>query len=278
MKKFMIMLSAFLMMAAQVPAFAEGTDHGMLTANPKAEFMTELPPVYTKNVELGSSWSRNWFASAGFGPSTFVGSPCGSKEFFSGIRPAIQVSAGKWFTPSIGMRLGFQGWKFVDATGDQNCYKHGHADLLWNVIGLKYKDDMGYQRWTLSPFVGVGLMHHETSGVVPFSIDFGVLSTYRISQRLAVNMELNGITTMQDFDGDGNFQRFGDNLYSVSVGLTVIIGKTDWKRTVDARKYQQQNEYLKDYINELISHRDDVKAADNVNLAHETYAEDDNGE
>ena len=40
---------------------------------------------------------------------------------------------------------------------------------------------------------------------------------------------------MQDFDGYGKAHRLGDHLLSASLGLSVRIGKTGWKRVIDAR-------------------------------------------
>ena len=47
--------------------------------------------------------------------------------------------------------------------------------------------------------------------------------------------------TARNFDGIGTSTKFGDNMISVSAGLSVTIGKTGWKRVVDATPYIEQN-------------------------------------
>ena len=54
--------------------------------------------------------------------------------------------------------------------------------------------------------------------------------------------------TARNFDGIGNSTKFGDNMISISAGLSFTIGKTGWKRAVDATPYIEQNLALQDYI------------------------------
>ena len=54
--------------------------------------------------------------------------------------------------------------------------------------------------------------------------------------------------TARNFDGIGTSTKFGDNIISVSAGLSFTIGKTGWKRVVDATPYIEQNLALQDYI------------------------------
>lgn len=56
---------------------------------------------------------------------------------------------------------------------------------------------------------------------------------------------------MQDFDGYGKAHRLGDHLLSASLGFSVSIGKTGWKRVIDARPYIAQNEWLSAYATSL---------------------------
>ena len=53
------------------------------------------------------------------------------------------------------------------------------------------------------------------------------------------------------FDGYGKAHRLGDHLLSASLGLSVRIGKTGWKRVIDARPYIAQNEWLSAYASSL---------------------------
>lgn len=65
---------------------------------------------------------------------------------------------------------------------------------------------------------------------------------YHISKRVSAMLELSGMTTFQDFDGYGKPNRLGDHMLSFSAGFTLHIGKTGWKRAMDATPYICQNE------------------------------------
>ena len=51
----------------------------------------------------------------------------------------------------------------------------------------------------------------------------------------------------------GSSSRFGDNMFTLSAGLSVTIGKVGHKRIIDAKPYMSQNEWLLDYANGLSS-------------------------
>ena len=84
-----------------------------------------------------------------------------------------------------------------------------------------------------------------------FTISYGIQGQYHLSPRIAVTAEIGNMTTMQDFDGYGKAHRLGDHLLSASLGLSVRIGKTGWKRVIDARPYIAQNEWLSAYAASL---------------------------
>ena len=128
-----------------------------------------------------------------------------------------------------------------------------HADFLWNVTSSFVKDHATTQRWGFIPYAGCGIIHNEDNGKSPFVINYGVIGQYRLTKRLAVNMELGGATTFRDFDGVGASNKFGDNLFTLSAGLTFNIGKLGWKKVVDAAPYINQNKWLADYVNDLLA-------------------------
>ena len=87
-----------------------------------------------------------------------------------------------------------------------------------------------------------------SSGSHPFAFTYGVEARYRISDRVHLVGEVSGMLTARNFDGIGTSTKFGDNMISVSAGLSFTIGKTGWKRVVDATPYIEQNLALQDYI------------------------------
>lgn len=270
-RKLRAALIATCIVAGQLSSFAAGTtrDSAKIIQHIQAdELLNTLEPTYLKEPLIGSPWSRNWFVSISAGTSAFAGTPLGCEDIFGRMQPAMQVSAGKWFTPSIGVRASYQGFgmKFVDSDIIKQRYHVAHADLLWNIVGMNPSDELGLHRWTVAPYIGGGIIKHEQYGKRPFTINYGVMAAYRLGHRVAVNMELAGLNTFQDFDGHGSSNKFGDRLFTLSAGLTVNIGKVGWKRAVDAYPYRQQNEYLMETINDLLRQRGLQGSSDNNSL------------
>ena len=267
-RKLRVALIAACIVARQLSSFAAGTtcDSAKVIRHIQAdELLNTLEPTFLKEPLIGSPWSRNWFVSVSAGTSAFTGTPLGCEDIFGRMQPALQLSAGKWFTPSIGVRASYQGFgmKFVDSDITKQRYHIAHADLLWNIVGMNPSDELGLHRWTVAPYIGGGIIKHEQNGKHPFTINYGVMAAYRLGRRVSVNMELAGLNTFQDFDGHGSSNKFGDRLFTLSAGLTVNIGKVGWKRAMDAYPYRQQNEYLMETINDLLRQRGLQGSSDN---------------
>ena len=207
-------------------------------------------PTYHKGVLVTSPWNGNWFVSLQGGASAFIGRPIGCADLFDRVQPSLSASVGKWFTPQIGARIGYGGWRFKDCNLTANDYHHFHADLMYNVLGGLYAKKEN-PRWGIVPYVGLGMMYNPQNGQKPFAISYGIQGQYRICKRLAALLEIGNASTFQNFDGYGEANRFGDNMLSVSAGLSFTIGKVGWKRTVDATPYIRQNEWLVEYASEL---------------------------
>ena len=214
------------------------------------QMFNPIEPTYQKGVLVSSPWSGNWFVSLQGGANAFIGKPIGCADLFDRVKPTISVSLGKWFTPQIGARIGYGGWRYKDCQLTTNDYHHFHADLMWNVLGCRY-NKVENPRWGIVPYLGLGMMHNPQNGQKPFAISYGVQGQYHITKRLTALLEIGNISTFQNFDGYGKANRFGDNMLSLSAGLSFTIGKVGWKRAVDAEPYIRQNEWLISYASEL---------------------------
>ena len=222
--------------------------------------LQSLQPTYLRNVSEGSGWDRNWFLEVKGGTSAFLGSPVGCGDLFDRLTPAVQVGIGKWFTPAVGGRIEFQGCQFKNAEFATMKYQFIHADFMYNLTAFISQNELGLSRWDVIPFLGVGMVHNSDwssgnrSGTNhPFAFAYGLEARYRITNRLHLLAELSGMTTMKNFDAIGSSSRFGDNMLTLSAGLSVTIGKVGHKRIIDAKPYMSQNEWLLDYANGLSS-------------------------
>lgn len=223
------------------------------------QMLMPVNPTYLKHVSEAANWGRNWFIEAKGGASAFLGTPIGCGDVFDRVTPLLQIGVGKWFTPAIGGRIGFQGLSFKNAEFHTMKYQFVHADFLYNITSGIRQNESGIPLWDVIPFVGVGMIHNSdwinnctcqggSSGSHPFAFTYGVEARYRISDRVHLVGEVSGMLTARNFDGIGTSTKFGDNMISVSAGLSVTIGKTGWKRVLDATPYIEQNLALQDYI------------------------------
>lgn len=223
------------------------------------QMLLPMNPTYLKNVSEAANWGRNWFIEIKGGASAFLGSPIGCGDVFDRITPALQVGVGKWFTPAIGGRVGFQGLTFKNAVFKSMKYQLYHADLMYNLTSGLRQNEYGLSLWDIVPYVGVGMIHNAnwsdpcscgrgSDGSRPFAFTYGLEIGYRIGNRVKLVAGVSGLTTAQNFDNMGSSIKFKDNMLTVSAGLSITLGKTGWKRVVDAKPYIEQNAYLKDYI------------------------------
>lgn len=223
------------------------------------QMLLPMNPTYLKNVSEAANWGRNWFIEIKGGASAFLGSPIGCGDVFDRITPALQVGVEKWFTPAIGGRVGFQGLTFKNAEFKSMKYQLYHADLMYNLTSGLRQNEYGLSLWDIVPYVGVGMIHNAdwsdpcscgrgSEGSRPFAFTYGLEIGYRIGNRVKLVAGVSGLTTAQNFDNMGSSIKFKDNMLTVSAGLSITLGKTGWKRVVDAKPYIEQNAYLKDYI------------------------------
>lgn len=219
-------------------------------------------PTYLKNVSEAANWGRNWFIEVKGGASAFLGSPIGCGDVFDRVKPALQVGLGKWFTPAIGGRIGFQGLSFKNAEFKSMKYQFVHADFMYNLTSGIRCNENGVPLWDVIPYLGVGMIRNSdwsgactcsrgSSGSHPFALSYGIEARYRLSDRLHLVAEISGMTTATNFDDIGTSTKFGDHMLSVSAGLSFTIGKTGWKRVIDAAPYIEENVYLRDYIDQM---------------------------
>ena len=190
------------------------------------QMLMPVNPTYLKHVSEAANWGRNWFIEAKGGASAFLGTPIGCGDVFDRVTPLLQIGVGKWFTPAIGGRIGFQGLSFKNAEFHTMKYQFVHADFLYNITSGIRQNESGIPLWDVIPFVGVGMIHNSdwinnctcqggSSGSHPFAFTYGVEARYRISDRVHLVGEVRGMLTARNFDGIGTSTKFGDNMLSV---------------------------------------------------------------
>ena len=225
-------------------------------------YLQTLKPTYLTNVSEAANWGKNWFIEVKGGASAFLGTPIGCGDVFDRLSPALQVGLGKWFTPAVGGRVAYQGLSFKNGEFKSMDYHFIHADFLYNLTSGINCNDIGLSRWDVIPYLGVGMIYNpdwssacmcpgHASGSHPFAFSYGLECRYRLNDRMHLVAELSGMTTAKNFDAVGSSSKFGDNMLTLSAGLSFTLGKVGYKRIVDAKPYIAQNEWLLSYAESL---------------------------
>ena len=176
-----------------------------------------------------NSFVDNWFIGAGGGVNLFL-----NEGFDPVIGPSIDANLGKWFTPSVGMRVGYQGFKTnvsADNATQNFGYMYFHGDFLWNMSNALggYKET---RFWNLVPYAHAG--YFRTYGLNgsefydnEIAAGAGLLHNLRLIDRLDLIIDMRA-TVM-------NGRAIGTDgvslLPSVTAGLAVDLGFPNFVRT-----------------------------------------------
>lgn len=215
------------------------------------------------HVLTNGFWS-NWFVSAGGGAMIYFGDHDKQMDFKDRLSPALDIALGKWFTPSIGVRIVYSGLQIKGLTqngihstgsiytkahdGSNNLYRQKfdffnvHGDVLFNLMNIigGYKEKRFY---SLSPYVGVGWgrVWKSPQRRQP-TLNLGLYNAFRLASCLDLNLDIHSLLVTDDFDGEvGGRQE--ESALSATIGLTFKFPKRDWKRgsTNSNLKYTEED-------------------------------------
>ncbi|MDR0538868.1 MAG: OmpA family protein [Tannerellaceae bacterium] len=211
----------------------------------------------------------NWFVSIAGGASMLMGDDNAKADLGKRININPQLAVGKWFMPYWGVRLQFTGGPLVGwDTGFkspqynlQNAYSGlhkqsftfygAHLDFLLDVTNLwaPYNEKKLFR---LIPWLGLGyaqrLKFEDYSRTETPTANAGILTAFRLSKRVDLNVELQGIMTNEDFNRVYAYH-LTDFIAQGTVGLTFKLGKTDFE-VIEPTDYALLND-LNSQINSL---------------------------
>ncbi len=211
------------------------------------------------SVATNSFWA-NWFVQANVVGSSFWGSQEQQSFKFSKMTKdyrtnlGFSIALGKWFTPGLGLRTKFNGvWgrSVISEDKSLNASKYWtlQEQALFNLSNML----MGYNEqrvWNFIPYAGGGVGRNMSYGCYALGFSVGLLNTFRISQKVAFNFDINYGSYESSFDGfsaggDSKLSLKGrDRAINVELGLTYRLGKSTWKSTpdIDAMQALSQSE------------------------------------
>ena len=199
----------------------------------------------------------NIFVGVAGGVNIYFGEHDSYGKFGKRMAPALDIHVGKWFTPSIGARVGYSG---LQAKG-------------WTTAGTKYAKGnfsnavSGYKEtrtWNFVPFVGVGWARSYGNDTHDNEIGFdaGLLNVVRLCDLLDLTLEARCLLVNQRFDGVGG-GRIGEGMLSVTAGLSFNLNRRGFKRAsqaqpVDYTSYLDRIKRLENTNNELASQNSEL--------------------
>ena len=211
------------------------------------------------SVATNSFWA-NWFVQANVVGSSFWGSQEQQSFKFSKLTKdyrtnlGFSFALGKWFTPGLGLRTKFNGiWgrSIISEDKSLNASKYWtlQEQALFNLSNML----MGYNEqrvWNFIPYVGGGVGRNMSYNCYALGFSVGLLNTFRLSQKFALNLDINYGSYEPSFDGfsaggDSKLSLKGrDRVINLEVGLTYRLGKATWKSTpdIDAMQALAQSE------------------------------------
>lgn len=180
-------------------------------------------------------YGDNWFISANGGIHLYNGVVTKGQSPFEHISPAVSVYGGKWHSPGFGWRVGYNGLNikpFKNST--HHAFVNFHFDALLNLSNMIFGYDEA-RIWNLIPFVGAGWAGrtYQGSGLTgTLSANYGILNTFRIAERMAVNVELSGHFFRNGFGGKAG-KAGHDMMWSLTAGITYRLGRVGWSPAID---------------------------------------------
>lgn len=235
MKRLDFILGALALVAASMAACpaADAQENGN-----RDEFGAVVRGPYETNA-----FGDNWFIGAGGGINVFL-----IEDFDIAIAPSVDAYLGKWFTPSIGMRVGYQGFQsklWADSPSvlgnvrdtEKNMfaqkfgYMYVHGDFLWNMSNAL----SGYKEtrfWNLIPYVHTGYYRAYGLDGADYADNeiaggAGLLHNLRLTDRLDLQIDMRATVV----NGRAVQASGAALLGSVTAGLAVDLGYPGFVRT-----------------------------------------------
>ncbi|MGL4994166.1 MAG: OmpA family protein [Bacteroidales bacterium] len=178
----------------------------------------------------------NWHIGLNAGMQFYLGEGDSQAATKDRITPAINIEAGKWFTPIFGARAVVGGFKInstelYEPTNINSWnYYQVRLDMMFNPINaISYNPKRIYEPIF---YAGLGLANgKEVKAVLTEQI--GLINNFRVNKCLDINLEAGVSLYPENWDGKtGN--RSLDGLFTLTAGVSYKFPQRDFK-TYDAQ-------------------------------------------
>ncbi len=135
----------------------------------------------------------------------------------SNYAPLLNVTAGKWFSPSVALQIGYKGWYFNTISDDiKHNYGYYYGEAVLNVNSLfRHYNESG--KWSLYLHAGSGYFYNHEYDRPNVCGDFGISNNYRISRMFLTSLDISAIVGWDIYQGDE------DILPGISLGIAYLF-------------------------------------------------------
>lgn len=208
----------------------------------------------------------NWFVLGDIGEYAYFGDYAGMGKFSGRLSPHFNFGIGKWFTPGIGVKLQFGGFRSKSYSAIKTWYTYGdplttangeqywkskmkwwdfNVNAMFNLSRLFYGyEDIGtdklFNQFILS--AGIGTVHHwDTKGAQRNEwegrLELQYSRFFNKEKSFSLDVKARGIFFQTNFDAivlkpNGKHSRWWDANLGISVGVTYYFKKRGWERCV----------------------------------------------
>lgn len=185
-----------------------------------------------KSVLSGKA-SEHWFIGIGGGVNSIF-----DNGNFAPVQPAAQFNFGKWVSPAIGLRAGYNGI-FAQAvaqpetwwSGDQRFnYNLVHFDALWNLRNtVTYKEK---RVWNPVLYLRTGAILATAPGNGhrwAFGMGGGFANMFRVGEHVSISLDLSAVIASERLFRNNNSGRFV-TYPTASLGLVFDLGHRRFRR------------------------------------------------
>ena len=247
MKKFISFLAAAIVCAT---AFAQENGNRDAAGNIVRGPYEPNGTGFFDNTFIELQGGADWIGSPHMGRSN------GAKSIYPGL--ALGANFGKWFSPVLGLRLGWEGlngsWRpgvdlpSVEAGNDvvrRYDHHYAHADFMVNVSNWwsGYKET---RVWDVIPYIHAGYLNFKRTDVASdpshkFGAGVGLYNRFRITNRFGLSLDLRGVISDNtifgsefiksvDYYRTHDFTQGAGGYVSALAGIYVNLGTTGWHR------------------------------------------------
>ena len=224
-------------------------------------------------TQYKSSFFDNIYVQGSFGGAVLMGEEDTHLSFKDRIKHGFAIAIGKQLTPTFGVRISvdgnrLKGWNSglygkypnhtydlrkaylnslgVDTRGgylqDIKYYSLG-ADFMVDLINLFSDEKKTDKALDVEFYVGATALtvvdRNGIEGRTLFGARGGLSTTYNITKRIGINLDINATATSSTFDGHTGMATDFDGILTGKVGLRWKIGKQGFKTThaISAEQY-----------------------------------------